>query len=131
MKLGYLAVFGTMGPRPGERLRPATEMLRSTIAAFRKLDPARVHRDDIDALKHLVPVEHAMKLPLLQIALQAGAPDESQEQEIMAACLQVILALLRDLKDKVPVVVTLQVEYGTSLFPRTLADFDSFWDVVH
>ena len=49
-----IPVFGTLGPRPGERQRIPIELLRSTLGVFRLLNPA-LHVDDIRALTQLVP----------------------------------------------------------------------------
>ena len=57
-----MPVFGTLGPRPGERQRIAVELLRSTLGVFRLLDPA-LHVDDTRALAQLVPESLASSIP--------------------------------------------------------------------
>merc|ERR1719436_743831 len=53
-----MPIFGTMGPRPGENLRMAVELLRSTVGVFRHLN-ASVPADDVQVLVQVVPPELA------------------------------------------------------------------------
>jgi len=125
IKFGMVPIFGTMGPRPGDSIRLAVELLRSSIAAFRHLDPT-VAMDDAQALATVVPSSLASTLPMLRGALQ-DQNNKEKMGEILAAALDVVAALITELLKRAPVSITMQFEYGTSLFPKTLEDTAVFW----
>jgi hypothetical protein len=53
-----------------------------------------------------------------------------RSSDILDTVLDVSIVLLRDIAKKTPVLLVLQFEYGTSLFPERLEDQDIFWKVV-
>mmetsp|Transcript_9152 Transcript_9152/g.25564 ORF Transcript_9152/g.25564 Transcript_9152/m.25564 type:complete len:1056 (-) Transcript_9152:265-3432(-) len=130
-----MPVFGTLGPRPGERQRMAVELLRSTLGVFRLLNPA-LHVDDVRALTQLVPKNLASSMPALQKLLSSqpvsSNPTSSEDGTAdFDSAITVVISLLTLLKAKTPIVVILQLEHGTSLFEKTRAsDQATFWQVT-
>ncbi|CAJ1343015.1 unnamed protein product [Effrenium voratum] len=124
-------VFGTMGPRPGDSLRLSCEMLRSTIGIFRKTNPT-LPEDDFEALRHLSP---SRRMDLLQQALgkNAAASELTMEKagEVLSLTVEVVVELLSQFTKSNAVLLIMQFEYGTSLFPDKLSDQDIFWQTVN
>jgi class 3 adenylate cyclase len=125
-----LPVFGTMGPRPGDSSRLAVELLRSCLGVCRHLDP-QIHEDDGQALLQAVPQNLQSKVPALRSILVDEASKE-KSHDILDITLDVVSAMVTNLlKEKeTSVLMCLQFEYGTSLFPKTLQDQVIFWRVV-
>jgi len=143
MQFQMLPVFGTMGPRPGDSARLASELLRSALGVFRALDadkgngpPAAgplLEEDDFEVLARLVPAEHRSSLPRVREALQeeaSAATGRSRRSNMLDTALDIIIALLKELVKRCGVVMVLQFEFGTSLFPKALQDRDVFWSSV-
>jgi len=129
-----MPIFGTMGPRPGQSTRMAIELLRSTVAVFRHLGSVQsgisVAADDAQALEQVAPQHLRSSVPVLRDLLrgQASAPGSG---EIFETAIKVVIALLVMLKRQTPVLVILQFEHGTSLFPKTThADQQIFWKMT-
>jgi len=133
-------VFGTMGPRPGDSVRLGCELLRSTIGIFRWASQSAGNNpgnpalpaDDFEALKQLVPKKISGRLPLLQQVLVKDKADLSKERskELLEVSLTVVIELLSQFAEKESVVMVLQFEYGTSLFPKNSEDQSIFWETV-
>jgi len=125
-----MPIFGTMGPRPGDSTRLVVELLRSMLAVFRHLNSS-VPPDDYLALAQVVPKEHSATLPDFRQALRRqSGNDNNVAPTLSARALPVVLALLQVLKRQTSVLVVLQFEYGTSLFPEKCEDQREFWDAV-
>jgi len=123
-----LPIFGTMGPRPGESSRMAIELLRSSLCVFRHLS-ASVPGDDVQALVQVVPPELAGNVPVLGELLNGRAGGNNAE--VFETAIKVVIALLTMLKKQTPVLVVLQFEVGTSLFPNTTReDQTTFWSMT-
>jgi len=129
VKFKMMPTFGTMGPRPGDSIKLAVELLRSVLGVFRSSDPA-VPLDDAVALSKVVPSNLAGTIPMLKQALQDQTGAKEKSGEILAAALDVVAALITSLLDKTAISMVLQFEYGTSLFPKTLEDQVIFWKAV-
>jgi len=132
-----MPIFGTMGPRPGESSRMAIELLRSTMAVFRQLN-SLMPTDDVQALVKVLPTAFASSLPMLTELLNGQAippqlhqPVDSNNNEIFETAVKVVMSLLSILKKQTPVLVILQFEHGTSLFPSTTReDQKIFWKMT-
>jgi len=127
--LAMLPIIGSMGPRPGDSTKFATEMLRSVLALMRFLSPGTLSFEDVDAIAQVSPAEMKSKVPLLQQALNNPMSKESS-QNILDASLDLIVALVPTLSKKTGITVVLQFEYGTSLFWEKCEDKDIFWKVI-
>jgi len=128
LRFQMMPVFGTMGPRPGGSIRFAVELIRSTMGVFRFLDLS-LPADDFLALSQVVPPQLAGSLPILRQALHDQTSKE-KASDILDTALDVVVTLLTGLRKQKSVMVVLQFEYGTSLFPKTLEDQHIFWRVV-
>jgi len=117
-----------MGPRPGDSIRLAVELLRSSLAVFRHLDPA-VPQDDGQALSQVVPSTLASNLPMLRQAL-SDQTSKDRSSEILKAALDVVDALISILLKQTPISMVFHFDYGTSLFPKTLEDQVIFWKAI-
>jgi class 3 adenylate cyclase len=127
-KFKMMPIFGSMGPRPGDSVRLAVELLRSSLGVFRGLDPA-LPLDDGQALSQVVPSSLASTLPMLRTALQDPASKE-RSADVLQATLQVVQALVTSLLRSCPISMTFYFDYGTSLFPKTLEDQVIFWRAI-
>jgi class 3 adenylate cyclase len=125
VKFRMMPVFGTMGPRPGDSIRLAIELLRSSLGVFRSLDP-QIPLDDGQALSQVMPSQLASTLPLLRQALQDQTSKERSGQ-ILKSAVEVVIALVTLLCRQTPVSIVMQFETGTSLKPKTLEDEQTFW----
>eukprot|EP00929_Paragymnodinium_shiwhaense_P055625 TRINITY_DN27861_c0_g1_i1.p1 TRINITY_DN27861_c0_g1~~TRINITY_DN27861_c0_g1_i1.p1 ORF type:complete len:1088 (-),score=235.63 TRINITY_DN27861_c0_g1_i1:188-3451(-) len=124
-----LPVFGTMGPRPGDSVRLAQELLRSALGVSRLLDPS-LPKDDYTALQETVPSDMERHMPFLRAALYDTAPPKDRGR-ILDASLDVVIAMLEAAVSKAAVNIVMQFQSGTSLFDRTTAaDLDTFWGTV-
>eukprot|EP00930_Biecheleria_cincta_P036704 TRINITY_DN25153_c0_g1_i1.p1 TRINITY_DN25153_c0_g1~~TRINITY_DN25153_c0_g1_i1.p1 ORF type:complete len:1064 (+),score=204.44 TRINITY_DN25153_c0_g1_i1:412-3192(+) len=127
-------VFGTMGPRPGDSERLGGQLLQSTVSIFRKTNLQALPEDDVEALKAIMPKNMANHLPLLKqmLSQQAGAEHLSTEKqkELLEVSLNVVIELLSLFSEQNSVVMTLDFEYGTSLFPKKFEDQNIFWSAV-
>lgn len=123
-----MPVFGTMGPRPGDSSRLAVELLRSCLGIFRHNDPA-LGEDEGHMLHQCVPQDLQRHVPVLSNALKDQASKE-RSGDILFIALDVVIALVQKLLQQTPVLMCLQFEYGTSLFPKTLQDQVTFWKAI-
>lgn len=128
VRLKMLPVFGTMGPRPGDSVRLGVELLRSILNVHRLLIPS-VPADDLQALQKVVSSEFAGQLALIKQAFKNEVLKERSDA-VLDAAIEVVTALLRNLVKQTAVLMVLQFEYGTSLFPKTLEDQAIFWKAV-
>jgi hypothetical protein len=131
MRFQMMPIFGTMGPRPNGSVRLAVELLQSTLGVFRRLDSS-MPRDDVQALTRVVPANLAGSLQILQAPLSGRtAKAAGNSKEILSTAVDVVIALLKELKNKTPILVVLQFGSGTSLFPKTMIeDEQTFWNVT-
>eukprot|EP00747_Dinoflagellata_sp_TGD_P087387 gnl/TRDRNA2_/TRDRNA2_163608_c0_seq1.p1 gnl/TRDRNA2_/TRDRNA2_163608_c0~~gnl/TRDRNA2_/TRDRNA2_163608_c0_seq1.p1 ORF type:complete len:1239 (+),score=222.08 gnl/TRDRNA2_/TRDRNA2_163608_c0_seq1:303-3719(+) len=128
-----MPVFGSMGPRPGKEEQIAVELLRSALGAFRHFDNT-VPLDDIQALVKLVPPQYASSLPAVRQALDVQNRPEAADpidvkEDLLASTIEVVVAMLELLQKKTPLLIVLQLEFGTNLFNSTLSGFRCFWTV--
>jgi len=128
VRLQMMPVFGTMGPRPGDSIRLAVELLRSTLGVFRHLN-GTVPLDDAQALEQVVPDQLIESVPILRLALSYQTANE-KSSDILDTALDVVMTLITILRKQTPVLLVMQFEYGTSLFPKTLEDQTIFWKVI-
>jgi len=134
--LQMLPIFGSMGPRPGNRTRILTELLRSTLSLLRYTNSS-IPQDDMQALTRVAPSHFQAQLAdMRQIIGEPAASDsdcklqEEASPQIQESALSLVVELLTDLREKTAIVTVLQLEYGTSLFQRTREEFNGFWNIV-
>eukprot|EP00397_Hematodinium_sp_SG-2012_P004734 GEMP01004748.1.p1 GENE.GEMP01004748.1~~GEMP01004748.1.p1 ORF type:complete len:1084 (+),score=199.12 GEMP01004748.1:212-3463(+) len=75
-----LPLFGTMGDRPNEKLRPVSELLKSSLAALRSLDPS-ISMNDTEALQGLLPRDLHPVLDWLGPSLGYGDTETQKEMQ--------------------------------------------------
>lgn len=128
VNLKVLPVFGSMGPRPGDSVRLAVELIKSCLQVYRAVTPGSIPDDDFQALEQLVPDQNVY-LPILRQVLKESSYKTTRANTLDAA-LEVVISLLRTLVKTTPILLTMQFEYGTSLFPKNLEDGPIFWKAV-
>lgn len=128
LKLHILPVFGTMGPRPGDSVRMAVELLRSTIGVYRATAGA-IPDNDYQALLKLWKGD-VSKMKLLEKGLQDPGMKGKESQATLDFAIEVTLQLIATLIKTQSVILLLQFEYGTSLFPKSAPDQAIFWGAV-
>lgn len=121
-----------MGPRPGDSEKLGGQLLQSTISIFRKTSSQELPEDDVEALKAIIPKNMANHVSLLKQVLSRGAQTLSSEKqkELLEVSLNVVIELLSVFSKLNSVVMTLDFEYGTSLFPKKFEDQNIFWSAV-
>jgi hypothetical protein len=123
-------VFGTVGPRPGEQLRPVRELLKSTLAALRHVD-ANLPMDDREALARLAPPELATTLPRLGPLLAGEQTNRDEDDVTFEKGVDMAVVLLKKLLERRPVLAALIFNTGTNLYDKTsFQDNACFWQVV-
>lgn len=128
-KFQMALIFGTIGPRPNERMRPVRELLKSCLSSLRHADTS-MPRDDQEALKRLAPPELASSLrqagPILNG--EVGIDDDAGALE---KGLDIAVMLVRRLLEKHTTLAVLSLDTGTNLYDKTMAgDIEAFWRVV-
>mmetsp|Transcript_7189 Transcript_7189/g.20209 ORF Transcript_7189/g.20209 Transcript_7189/m.20209 type:complete len:1055 (+) Transcript_7189:96-3260(+) len=131
-----MPIFGTMGPRPGQTIRMAVELLRSTVAVFRHMGGAHggatLAADDSQALEQIAPPHLKSTLPVLRDLINSHSQvsevsTTAKNNEVVETAVKMVIALLVLLKRQTPVLVVLQFEHGSSLFDKTnVADLKIF-----
>eukprot|EP00933_Yihiella_yeosuensis_P001502 TRINITY_DN10247_c0_g1_i1.p1 TRINITY_DN10247_c0_g1~~TRINITY_DN10247_c0_g1_i1.p1 ORF type:complete len:1054 (+),score=233.58 TRINITY_DN10247_c0_g1_i1:70-3231(+) len=133
--LRMFPVFGTMGPRPGDSLRLGTEMLRSLLGVYRVAKPVKeaIPLDDFEALKILVPEGKRGNFTLVQEAMRSKGHEMTADRaaEFLSSALEILIHLMTQLAQKEAVSMTMQFEYGSSLFPERNNDRQIFWKAVN
>lgn len=134
LNLHMLPVFGSIGPRLNDVERLGVELLLSTICAFRHLDRS-VPQDPLQALAKLLPSDSDDDQTLhqdIQEALTGGSRVASPEDQrrLLETCIRTVEFLLERLRRRTPLLVVVQLEYGTSLFKKTKDQFSIFWNAV-
>lgn len=129
--LRVLPIFGSMGPRLDDPERLGLELLKSALSIYRYLD-ASVPSDDYQALARLLQPRHPSTRRLLAQVHEAfmGQVQWDQRQSLLDALVEVVIILVEGLRERTPLLIVMQLEIGTSLFPKTLAEFECFWSVV-
>jgi len=128
MKLQFLPIFGTMGPRLHDLERCGIELLRSTLGAFRHID-CSLPSDDAEALMRVSSNMQTSQMQQVREAL-SGKLAEDKTQATLATLTDVVVSLVQSLRKQVSVQMVIQLEYGTSLFDKTLDGFGCFWTIV-
>jgi len=128
VELGMLPIFGTIGPRVSDLDRMGLELLRSTVGVFRHLDPS-LPSDDLEALKQILPSHLQDAMPQVQQAFDRKG-DEEECRDLLMALVELVASLLEIVRKRTSVLIVLQLEYGTCLFPKTIESFSPFWSVV-
>lgn len=123
-------VFGCMGPRSGDSLRIACDLLRSTLGIFRGTSKTALPDDDFEALKLLNSHKNRC-LNLLQQALSKSDLILEKAADALALAVEVTVDLLTQFSKSDSVLLVMQFEYGTSLFPSKLQDQEIFWQTVN
>jgi len=123
-----LPVFGTMGPRILDLDRVCVELLRSTLGVFRHIDSS-TPESDTEAVAQILRHDTADAVGLVKEVL-GGTLDEERRKSVLKPFADLITSLLEILRRKTAVLVVLQLEFGTNLFPKTLEHFVPFWSIV-
>lgn len=125
-----MPIFGSMGPRPRGSKRLACELLRSTLNVYRNMDQDEIPRGDMDALWQLVPEMTERYMPILGPILTTDSSRSLKDDEQCIA-LKVVVALLVGIVSRTPVLICMQFEHGSNLYPKTVqADMDVFEKAV-
>lgn len=127
LKFKMVPIFGTMGPRPNDSIRFSNELLRSTLGAFRFVQD--LPNDPFQALTKVAPPQFSTRLPLLRLLLSNKAAKE-QSAEVLESCIEVVKALVSILCKQISVTMTLQYEWGMTVYPKIQQDRFTFWGVV-
>lgn len=122
-------IFGCMGPRSGDSLRLSRDLLRSTLGIFRYTSKTALPEDDFEAVKKLNS-HKGRRLDLLEQALSQTDGIFEKSADILALAIEVTVDLLTQVSKNESVLLVMQFEYGTSLFPAKLQDKDIFWQTV-
>lgn len=128
-RFGMVSTFCTMGCRPGEKMRPVAEIMRSALSGLRQVSPD-MPASNLEALGTLCPTEHKDILPMLGEKLTGQAILEQEDPDVYSRCVDLALALLRKLADKKPVICAATLEVGSNLYDKTMKDVGAFWEVV-
>jgi len=129
-KLGILPVFGSMGPRVGAEERLGLELLRSTLGLYRHVDGS-LPVDDLQCLVRVLPPDFSNSLDLVREALSPPHAKESPGDILLKGLLEVVVVLIQLLRKRIPILIVLQLEVGTTVFQKTMDCFNGFWDVVN
>eukprot|EP00933_Yihiella_yeosuensis_P044593 TRINITY_DN39859_c0_g1_i1.p1 TRINITY_DN39859_c0_g1~~TRINITY_DN39859_c0_g1_i1.p1 ORF type:complete len:1096 (-),score=175.69 TRINITY_DN39859_c0_g1_i1:61-3348(-) len=132
MNFLFVPIFGSMGPRVSDLERCGMELLRSCVSCYRRAIEKSLPEDDLEAITQLLPQQQAGQwLSTIEEAFQ-GSLDAAQETRVNAlnALVEAAVFILEKMRKHVPIIVVLQLEYGTTLFPKTLKHFSCFWNVV-
>jgi len=128
--LYMVPIFGSIGPRLNDIERLGVELLLSTIGAFRHLDRS-VPQDPLQALAKLLPSDGDDDLQEdLEDALEGTVASPEDQRRLLETCLRAVEVLLDRLRRRAPLLVVVQLEYGTSLFKKTKDQFGDFWSAV-
>jgi len=134
----FLPLFATLGDRPNEKLRPVSELLRSSLAALRSLDPT-IPEDDTTALKKLLP-DHKAIIDWLGPSLGYGYDRETQKMmqreeledpDVFALrkkeARKAVVCLVKQCVDKRKMIVLMPLIRGTNLYHM---ETSFFWDLL-
>jgi hypothetical protein len=123
-------LFATVGPRPGEKLKPVRELLKSTLAALRQAD-TNLSMDEGDVLARLAPPELATYLDRLKPLMKGEQTKHEDEDAIFEKGVDMAVVLVKKLLEKRPVLAALVFNTGTNLYEKTSAqDTACFWQLV-
>jgi len=128
-QLRILPVFGSMGPRLGDQERLGVELLRSTLGVFRYVDNT-LPQDDIACIVRVLPSDYSSYLQTVRDALSPQPHEERDKSKMLETLVAIVMTLLEILRKQTSILVVLQLEVGTSLFPKTIDAFRNFWNVV-
>eukprot|EP00746_Dinoflagellata_sp_MGD_P004497 gnl/MRDRNA2_/MRDRNA2_108697_c0_seq1.p1 gnl/MRDRNA2_/MRDRNA2_108697_c0~~gnl/MRDRNA2_/MRDRNA2_108697_c0_seq1.p1 ORF type:complete len:1012 (+),score=188.37 gnl/MRDRNA2_/MRDRNA2_108697_c0_seq1:97-3132(+) len=129
VKQNMIPTFSTMGCRPGEKMRPVTELLKSVLAGQRKYDHT-VPVDNLEALNRLAPVELKRIVPMLGTDLRGQQILDSEDESAFTSALELALHCLKKLLEHQPVICCMALDMGTNLYEKTMADSGTFWEVA-
>jgi len=130
LNLHMLPVFGSIGPRLNDVQRLGVELLLSTIGAFRHLDKS-IPQEPLQALAKLLPGDDDQSLQQdIQDALAGKVASPEDQRRLLETCIKTVEVLLDRLRQRTPLLVVVQLEYGTSLFKKTKDQFSVFWNAV-
>lgn len=135
--LQMLPLFGTLGDRPREELRPVSELLKSSLAAMRSLET--LDADDHVALKSLLPAELHHVIDWLGPCLGHGdmetrkkmhreaLEEEEHFKERKNEARLAVNFLVRKLVKLKKLIVVMPLIRGTNLYDM---DVTYFWELV-
>jgi len=133
-----IPLFGNMGDRPNEKLRPVSELLRSTLKVLRCEDPS-LPEDDIQALLKILPTKFHDVVQWLGNGLgyedmnqiRALQRDELSNPELYAQRRMeirgAICHLVKDILTKKSIICVMQLIRGTNLFDM---DTRAYWELA-
>jgi len=126
--LATLPIFGTIGPRISDLDKLGVELIRSAVAVARHMD-SQLPQDDLEALRSLIPPEYQQDLDAVHEAF-AGEAEQERRVLLLEQLCDIAVILISSLRKSTSLIIVLQLEYGTNLFPKTLEQFRPFWKVV-
>jgi len=128
LKFQTLPVFATMGPRPGDSVRMANELLRSTISVYRFMQP-NLPDDEFSLLQAIIPPNLTGHIPAMRAVL---VNDDTKDQaDLLSNTLDVVMGLITVMLKTTAMTILLQIECGTTLFAKSsAADEAIFWASV-
>jgi len=133
-----MPLFGTMGDRPNEKMRPVRELILSCLTALRHLKP-ELSQTDQQALKQLLPESNHAAIDYLGTSLGYGSVAEmkvfqkdeetnpAQASKWRAEIRSLIVNLSNMVLTKKSAIVVMQLIRGTNLHDM---DASFFWDIA-
>ncbi|CAJ1382516.1 unnamed protein product [Effrenium voratum] len=130
-KRGTMPVMGTMGPRTQDLARMGHELVRSCLGAYRHSVEPTLPEEDALALSHLLPnLSNSDVIAKHLLDVQNGSVHEDVRMTVLQELVDVAVGLIEKLRAHVAVIVVCQLEFGTTLFPKTLQYFNCFYEII-
>lgn len=127
--LHFLPVVASIGPRLTDRQRLGVELVSSCVALLRYIDKS-TPADDLAAIGVHLPPGWGEQLEAVKEALSGAQVPEERQVALLHVLVSVGVALLQILRRRTSIMVVMHIEFGTSLFEKTLEGFKCLWEVV-
>jgi len=129
-KYFFMPVIGTMGPRTQDLARMGAELVRSCLGAYRHAVETTLPDQESLALSHLLPHLESDRIASLLRDAYEGNVQEDVRVSSLHELVDLAVSLIELLRIHVSVIIVCQLEFGTTLFDKTLGHFDCFYEVI-